>query len=627
VSTTNGNTLAYSATCTAACVGVLDYPVWNGNGGTFTISVNGTPITNPFGGGTTFYNSGFAGATITSTIAIAASSSSKSAVRFPMSTGSNTVTVTVTSATGGGNTVGVNWFALVPVASTNNPPVEALSLQYQNNSNDSLSGTYSGFISSIITQAATDGLNAYFANIRAAILNTNVPINLYVNGAGTSYTPTGWVANTGVSYAVTQTPLTLVGSSPAQGQYAESAGTYTFNISDAATPLSVGYTINCGATESVMFTNCYADALHPNDFGHAVYESVAASSLPSRYVTGNNVPQSTQPYRNYLTNGVFPNQMITPSLLGSNTPISNGGFNPGYSYGCFVGQCYWTGVSNNGLTTFLPYTGGSVVWDLRVLNCGNVQPTANCPYTDFDTLTANGVRTFNSVTNTFNGGVSVNQGGNTAPSFRGPLVAINDSGYFYPTIPTFQLANATNQGETGLRIVGGLTFETGVTGGAQVAGSGQCTPANIWYLADFTGGTCVLREWVGASGVHNFASGITSPTITATTLTDGTCSISGGVLSGCSGGGGSYPLYNASGTLQTSAHTVIGTATVSASNVTVTLSGSAVFTSASSYACTYSPESSTNGFVPITYTSGSAFVLNGDTSGFDGTVRYICTGN
>jgi hypothetical protein len=92
-------------------------------------------------------------------------------------------------------------------------------------------------------------------------------------------------------------------------------------------------------------------------------------------------------------------------------------------------------------------------------------------------------------------------------------------------------------------------------------------------------------------------------------------------------GGGSYPLYNASGTLQTSAHTVIGTATVS-SNVTVTLSGSAVFTSASSYACTYSPESSTNGFVPITYTSGSAFVINGDTlSGFNGTVRYICTGN
>jgi hypothetical protein len=159
------------------------------------------------------------------------------------------------------------------------------------------------------------------------------------------------------------------------------------------------------------------------------------------------------------------------------------------------------------------------------------------------------------------------------------------------------------------------------------AASGYVTTAYAYdgtsLANDVSGNSC------SGSNIGTCTSGV--PTGTAASFLATGSQVNGSpICTTATGCGGSYPLYNASGTLQTSAHTVIGTATVGTSNVTVTLSGSAVFTSASSYACTYSPESesSTNGFVPITYTSGSAFVINGDTlSGFDGTVRYICTGN
>jgi hypothetical protein len=83
------------------------------------------------------------------------------------------------------------------------------------------------------------------------------------------------------------------------------------------------------------------------------------------------------------------------------------------------------------------------------------------------------------------------------------------------------------------------------------------------------------------------------------------------------------PLYSTGGTLQASPHLVNGSGSLSGGTLVVTLTGSAVFSSSSSYVC--SPDDSTgiNG-IEVTYTSGSSFTLTG--TGTD-SVRYTCVGN
>jgi hypothetical protein len=86
----------------------------------------------------------------------------------------------------------------------------------------------------------------------------------------------------------------------------------------------------------------------------------------------------------------------------------------------------------------------------------------------------------------------------------------------------------------------------------------------------------------------------------------------------------SMPLYNASGTLQTTPHTVIGSGTLSAGNLTVTLTGSAVFSSLSSYVCNGNDTGGSAIAVSTQNQSGSSFKIFGTLTD---TVSYTCTGN
>jgi hypothetical protein len=95
---------------------------------------------------------------------------------------------------------------------------------------------------------------------------------------------------------------------------------------------------------------------------------------------------------------------------------------------------------------------------------------------------------------------------------------------------------------------------------------------------------------------------------------------------GCISGGSSpqpVPLYNSTGTLQASAHTVTGIGTLVGGALTVTFTGSSVFTSSTSYACSQSDTTAVHGF-EVTYTSGSVVTFTG--TGTD-TFRYSCVGN
>jgi hypothetical protein len=94
---------------------------------------------------------------------------------------------------------------------------------------------------------------------------------------------------------------------------------------------------------------------------------------------------------------------------------------------------------------------------------------------------------------------------------------------------------------------------------------------------------------------------------------------------GCPGG----TVYNAAGTQLTSAHTVMGLTTLSGGAATVTFSGSAIFTSSSSYACMTSATVSTINLdaLGVTYTSGSSVTFSDDGGLGSDAIRYICIGN
>jgi hypothetical protein len=98
---------------------------------------------------------------------------------------------------------------------------------------------------------------------------------------------------------------------------------------------------------------------------------------------------------------------------------------------------------------------------------------------------------------------------------------------------------------------------------------------------------------------------------------------------GPQGPAGATAVYNAGGTSQTSAHIVEGTAaTNGGGNGSVTFTGSAAFTSATSYVCTLTAESNgaaaSNGtFVAGKTSTGFTFKSTLSSTTFD----YVCIGN
>jgi hypothetical protein len=82
-------------------------------------------------------------------------------------------------------------------------------------------------------------------------------------------------------------------------------------------------------------------------------------------------------------------------------------------------------------------------------------------------------------------------------------------------------------------------------------------------------------------------------------------------------------VYQSDGTQVSNPHTVIGRVTSTGTSVTVTLTGSAAFTSSTSYQCVAS--NNHTGSFTVTYVSGSQFTIGA--IGWSDTMAYICTGN
>jgi hypothetical protein len=97
-------------------------------------------------------------------------------------------------------------------------------------------------------------------------------------------------------------------------------------------------------------------------------------------------------------------------------------------------------------------------------------------------------------------------------------------------------------------------------------------------------------------------------------------------------------VYTANGTSLTAPHTVEGTLLLSTvhpsfDDANVTLSGSAAFSDASSYACTVTVDSGSVALLgpglglEVSNASGSSFMITGPHEASAYSVYYICTGN
>lgn len=98
---------------------------------------------------------------------------------------------------------------------------------------------------------------------------------------------------------------------------------------------------------------------------------------------------------------------------------------------------------------------------------------------------------------------------------------------------------------------------------------------------------------------------------------------------GPTGAAGVVPIFNAGGTLQNTQHAVTGTFTMPNTHgpSTVTLSGLAVFNSASSYFCVVNDSTTAIGQALLAPTSGTAFTLQTTgPSGLNDVISYICLG-
>lgn len=183
--------------------------------------------------------------------------------------------------------------------------------------------------------------------------------------------------------------------------------------------------------------------------------------------------------------------------------------------------------------------------------------------------------------------------GETGPT--GPAGPAGPEGPIGPTGLTGATGPGGPQGETG---VAGVTGQTGPAGAAGADGL-SCWDTN-------EDGEAQEVEDINADEEFNALDCQGAPGI-----------------EGEPGPAGTTAVYTNDGTQFLGTHMVGGAVSTNNAGATVTLTGSAVFTSAVTYVCTLGP-SSTSGGVSVVNGSGSSFTV---TSASAQTVSYLCVGN
>lgn len=197
----------------------------------------------------------------------------------------------------------------------------------------------------------------------------------------------------------------------------------------------------------------------------------------------------------------------------------------------------------------------------------------------------------------------------------GPVGATGVTGAFGPTGVTGATGAVGATGVTGVVGPTGVTGATGATGATGVTGATGATGVTGDVGPTGATGPIGLMGDIGPTGVTGI-SGAIGPT-GATGATGAT---------GVTGAQGMLDVYTEAGALVVTPHFVTGSGVSVAvpAEVTVTLSGSAAFTTQTSYVCTVTTNDS-NQAVGVVQVDGATFKVNVSTAGIP--FQYICLGN
>lgn len=306
-SSTSGNTITCNVTVGASGAVVVGYLLTSGGTGTFTMTINGSSVTDTFSASTTFNAFGYGGVTFSNN----ATSDGYGAQIFTGYTPGTTVPVVITQTANG--VVNLGYVATIPAASNNNPWFLAISPNHQNNANDALSGTYAGFAQSIITQFSSLGANAFYVDTRAA-LGTNY--GAYYADAIHPNDPGHALMNTTL---VAGTPAALLSTFPAMMKSATRYpldGAMDFLPRDGVTAISPlnwpklnGYRLGDGVNSWGWGLNLYSNG------GGTVY-GLSADTTHGAYLIGNNSGSNIEAALCGYVNGgrtpSTPSQMVCP---------------------------------------------------------------------------------------------------------------------------------------------------------------------------------------------------------------------------------------------------------------------------------------------------------------------------
>jgi hypothetical protein len=277
-STTNGAT--FSQSITVGSSGVLEgcYMVYNGNTGTFTLQVDGSPQTDPISASTTWISSGDGGAAI---------STSNSTTQFcagfrltGFSAAAHTVLVTQTGA----GTVDFQWLGTPAALSTTNPFVLAMDVpQLGIGANQAYTGLYQTIYTNVANFTATDKQNLQTVPARTL---------LGANPGSSGY----WaIDNTHPSLLGTNLLVTSATSIMAAAGYSNSPTVLSnrSTIFDVPTTndVSQGFTLNSGGYFQVAgWSGLQTHYINAN---MAIWEgNIYGSTIPEGYVYGQDFASS-----------------------------------------------------------------------------------------------------------------------------------------------------------------------------------------------------------------------------------------------------------------------------------------------------------------------------------------------
>lgn len=193
-SSTNG--AHFTQLITLGPSGVLEgcYMVYNGGTGTFSLSVNGTPQTDPIGSSTTWIASGDGGQAIDT----GGTTKFCAGFRLPGFSANSTVSVVVTQTASG--TVDFQWLGSPPAAATTNPAVYIMDVPQlaSSASNYTFTGLYQSIVTTIQGFAIADGQNMFTVPARL-LLGANPGANFTNDGVHPNTTGYALIANSAVA--------------------------------------------------------------------------------------------------------------------------------------------------------------------------------------------------------------------------------------------------------------------------------------------------------------------------------------------------------------------------------------------------------------------------------------------